>query len=143
MKRTFAVALAALAAGVAGCGSDDESKDSGGGAAQEPAQTDTGGQQASPGGHSIKLSADPGGGLKFDKTSLTAKAGKVTLVMDNPSDIPHAVSVRGKGIDKDGNTVEKGGKSTVSADLKPGDYEFYCPVPGHEPAGMKGELTVE
>jgi uncharacterized cupredoxin-like copper-binding protein len=27
--------------------------------------------------------------------------------------------------------------------LKPGTYEFYCPVPGHEQAGMKGTLTVQ
>ncbi len=148
MKRTFAVALATIAVGVAGCGSDDESKDSGGGGAASepapaPAQTQTESRSGGGGGAPIKLSADPGGQLKFDKTSITAKAGKVTLVMDNPSSIPHAVSIEGNGIDEDGNTVEKGGKSTVSAELEPGKYEFYCPVPGHEPAGMKGELTVE
>jgi uncharacterized cupredoxin-like copper-binding protein len=27
--------------------------------------------------------------------------------------------------------------------LKPGSYEFYCQVPGHEAAGMKGTLTVK
>jgi uncharacterized cupredoxin-like copper-binding protein len=36
-----------------------------------------------------------------------------------------------------------GGKSTVTADLKPGTYEFYCPVDGHKAAGMKGTLTVK
>ena len=149
MKRTFAVALAALAVTAAGCG-DDESKDSGGGgAASEPAttQTDTQRTDTNAGGGAasgtIKISADPGGQLKFDKDSLTAKAGKVTIVMDNPSDIPHAVSIEGNGVDKDGKTVQKGGKSTVSADLKAGEYEFYCPVAGHEAAGMKGTLTVE
>jgi uncharacterized cupredoxin-like copper-binding protein len=30
----------------------------------------------------------------------------------------------------------------VTANLKPGTYEFYCSVPGHEQAGMKGTLTV-
>ena len=26
--------------------------------------------------------------------------------------------------------------------LKPGTYEFYCPVPGHRALGMKGKLIV-
>jgi len=45
-------------------------------------------------------------------------------------------------VDKSGQTVQPGGASTVTADLKPGTYTFYCPVPGHEAAGMKGTLTV-
>jgi uncharacterized cupredoxin-like copper-binding protein len=62
--------------------------------------------------------------------------------MDNPSGIPHAIAVEGNGVDKDGNTVQKGGTSTVTADLKAGTYTFYCPVDGHRAAGMKGTLTV-
>jgi uncharacterized cupredoxin-like copper-binding protein len=33
--------------------------------------------------------------------------------------------------------------STFTADLKAGTYIFYCQVPGHEQAGMKGTLTVK
>ena len=32
--------------------------------------------------------------------------------------------------------------SKASADLKPGEYEFYCPVDGHKQGGMEGTLTV-
>ena len=35
-----------------------------------------------------------------------------------------------------------GGSDTLTVKLKPGTYTFYCPVPGHEQAGMKGTLTV-
>jgi plastocyanin len=95
----------------------------------------------------LTLAADPGGQLKFDKTKLTAKAGKVTITMDNPSVVPHSVAIEGSGVDKDGtggtSGVGKGEKSTVTADLKPGTYEFYCPVDGHKAAGMKGTLTVK
>jgi uncharacterized cupredoxin-like copper-binding protein len=90
----------------------------------------------------LRLSADSSGKLKFNKKSLKAKHGKVTLVMSNPSSLPHAIAVEGKGVDKDGKTVRKGGTSTVSVTLKKGKYEFYCPVPGHKAGGMKGTLTV-
>ena len=62
--------------------------------------------------------------------------------MANPSPVPHAIAIEGNGVDKDGQTVATGGHSTVTVDLKPGTYSFYCPVPGHEAAGMKGTLTV-
>jgi plastocyanin len=93
------------------------------------------------GGETLTLSADPSQ-LKFDKSSLSAKSGSVTITMDNPSSLPHGVAVEGNGVSKVGQTVTKGGKSTVTVDLKPGKYTFYCPVPGHRQAGMQGTLTV-
>ena len=116
--------LCAVAISVAGCGGDDD--DNGGGGSAASTQTETSGGGASSGGggggQTLKLSADPGGALKFDKSSLSAKAGKVTIVMDNPSSLPHAIEVEGKGQELKGDTVTKGGVSKVS--------------------GMKGTLTV-
>jgi uncharacterized cupredoxin-like copper-binding protein len=91
----------------------------------------------------LNLSADKSGKLKFNKSKLTVTRGKVTLVMKNPSDLPHAIAVEGKGIDKDGKTVQKGGTSKVTVTLKKGTYEFYCPVDGHKAGGMEGKLTVK
>lgn len=90
----------------------------------------------------LEISADPSGALAFDTGTLQAKAGRVTITMANPSPLPHDVGIRGEGIDVKGEVVLKGGTSTVSADLAPGTYTFYCSVPGHEAAGMKGTLTV-
>ena len=42
-----------------------------------------------------------------------------------------------------GQTVQKGGVSKATIDLKAGTYEFYCPVDGHKAAGMVGKLTVQ
>ncbi|MDQ4024957.1 MAG: hypothetical protein M3217_05630, partial [Actinomycetota bacterium] len=77
----------------------------------------------------LRLSAGPGGEFRFDRPSLEARAGLVTLVMDNPSSVPHNISIEGRGIDREGETIGKGGRSTVRAELRPGEYDFYwrCP----------------
>ena len=95
-------------------------------------------------GTSLKLTADKTK-LAYNKKVLKAKAGKVTITMVNPSSIfQHDVAVKGKGIKtKKGKTVGKNGTSTVTyKNLPPGVYTFYCTVPGHEAAGMKGKLIV-
>jgi uncharacterized cupredoxin-like copper-binding protein len=128
-----------------GCGGGDDNK-SNTSATNTSTTTSTTPAAAGGGGQTLKLSADPGGQLKFDKSKLTAKkAGKVTLSMSNPSSagIQHAIAVEGNGVDKDGPTVDPGKTSTVTADLKPGKYEFYCPVDGHKAAGMEGTLLVK
>jgi uncharacterized cupredoxin-like copper-binding protein len=81
-------------------------------------------------------------GFSFTKTSVTAKAGTVTLNAMNPQSVAHDISIKGNGVDVKGNQVSDGDTSTVTANLTAGTYEFYCSVPGHEQAGMKGTLTV-
>jgi len=90
----------------------------------------------------LKISAQKTA-LKYNVTKLNATAGKVTISMANPSAIfKHDVAIKGNGVNKKGATVGKGGTSKVVVTLKPGKYTFYCTVPGHEAAGMKGTLTV-
>jgi len=136
------VAAALVAAGCGG-GDDNSSGSSGNNSNASSATTSSTTTSASSGGggSTLKLTADPGGALKFDKTQLSAKSGKVTIQMENASQTPHAVEVEGSGVEKESKTVT-GGSSSVTVDLKPGKYEFYCPVPGHKQAGMKGTLTV-
>jgi plastocyanin len=88
------------------------------------------------------LSADPGGGLSFTKTKLSARHGKVKLVMANPkrSGLPHGIAIAGHG---KGKQVQPGKTSTVTAKLAKGTYTFFCPVLGHRAAGMKGKLLVK
>lgn len=115
---------------------------SGGGASttqSQPSETTSGGA-----GTTLAIDATESGGLGFSKRTLTARAGTVTIRMANGSEdsLPHAIAIEGNGVDKDGETVQPGGSSTVTVRLKPGRYTFYCPVDGHEDAGMKGTLTV-
>jgi plastocyanin len=131
---------------------DDEQKDGGqgqnGGEGEDGGEADGGEGDGGEGegggagaGTRLALAADPGGALRFDKSSLRAKAGRVTIVFDNPSQIPHAVEVEGKGVEEETETVTGGG-ARLSVDLEPGEYTFYCPVGNHEQAGMAGKLTV-
>jgi cytochrome c oxidase subunit 2 len=102
----------------------------------------TNGESPATGG-GIEISADPDGALAFDVSELTAEAGAVAISMANPSSIPHNVAIKGNGVDVKGEVVGTGGTSTVTAELAPGTYTFYCSVPGHEAGGMTGTLTVE
>jgi uncharacterized cupredoxin-like copper-binding protein len=134
MKLRHALALLLLPAVLlaAGCGGGSSGGSS---ASSTPASTPAGG------GQTIDIPIS-GSGFSFTKTSVTAKAGTVTLNAMNPQSVAHDISIKGNGVDVKGNQVDNGGTSTVTANLKPGTYEFYCSVPGHEQAGMKGTLTV-
>jgi len=90
----------------------------------------------------LRISTAPGASMKYMTKSLNAKAGTVKIVMKNASFLPHNVAIKGNGVHAKGKVVPKGGTSTVSVRLKPGRYQFYCSVPGHEQAGMKGTLVV-
>ena len=123
MRWMLSLGLLAAAMLLAACGGDDDNGSSSGG------------------GETLKLAAPADGSLKFDKTDLTAKAGNVTIDFDNPSSVPHAVEIEGNGVEEETKTVTKG-KASVTVDLKPGSYEFYCPVDNHRQGGMEGKLTV-
>jgi uncharacterized cupredoxin-like copper-binding protein len=148
MKKMVVVATCLAALVAVGCGSSSSSSNtssSSSATTPAPAATTPAPAASSGGGKATKLAlaADPSGQLKFDKSSLSAKAGNVTITMSNPSSVPHGIGVTGNGVDKDGPVVNQGGKSSVTVPLKPGKYQFYCPVPGHKQAGMIGTLTVK
>ena len=138
--RRLTILLVGATLAVAGCGGDDEEPASGG-SSDSGTPTATATEAASGGGENLALAADAGA-LKFDKTELTAAAGKVTITMDNPSDTPHNVVIDAPDA-KAGETVGKGEKSIASVDLKAGEFTYYCAVGNHRGAGMEGKLTVE
>jgi uncharacterized cupredoxin-like copper-binding protein len=119
----------------------------GGTPATNPTGPNTGGAKKTPTGgasQTLLLSADPAGALKFNKTALSATAGTVKIVLNNPAPLGHNISLQGpNGVNVQGPTVQQGGTSQVTANLKPGSYTFYCSVPGHRQAGMQGTLTVK
>jgi len=152
IPKVLVIFLGVVALATAGCGgsSNESSKNAGSnttGATPTPTETPSATATATAksgggGGETVQLAAPADGSLKFDKTTLDAKAGNVTIDLDNPSSTPHAVAIEGNGVDQSSQTVTAS-KTSVTADLKPGTYTFYCPVPGHRQAGMEGTLTVK
>jgi plastocyanin len=90
----------------------------------------------------LTIPADPTGALAYVFGKATATAGKVTFAMPNQAPIQHDIAIKGP-VNGKGPIVGTGGTSTFTATLKPGTYTFFCTVPGHEQAGMKGTLTVK
>jgi len=81
--------------------------------------------------------------LAYNKKTLKAHAGKITIKMTNPSVVfQHDVAIKINGKVHKGKTVGHNGVSKLALTLKPGTYTFYCTVPGHAAAGMKGKLIV-
>ena len=145
-RLTIGLAAAVLAVGVAaGCGGGSSSSSSAPPSTQEPATSTpaTGGSSTGGGGSVVQIDIAQSG-FAFVKSKATAPAGKVTLKAMNPQSTPHNISIESDdgSVDQDGPNVSDGGVSQVTVTLQPGKYTYYCSVPGHEDAGMKGTLTV-
>ncbi len=91
----------------------------------------------------LEIPADPGGALAYVFADAEAKAGQLEIDSKNESSVQHDIAIEGNGVDEKGEVVANGGVSQISADLKAGDYTFYCSVTGHREAGMEGKLTVK
>jgi plastocyanin len=124
-----------------------EGKPASTGASTAPAQSSTkaaasSGTSSAP--ENLSLEANAEGQLKYNTTSLTAKAGKVSIDFTNMASEGHNVTVESASGDKVGTTPTfQGDSKTLSLNLKPGTYKFFCSVPGHRMAGMEGTLTVK
>jgi len=94
-------------------------------------------------GGALQLDADPGGQLAYVAGAATAGPGSLTIKSRNDAQVPHNIALEGGGVDEVGEIVQSGGVSEISVDLKPGEYAFYCSVPGHREGGMEGKLTVK
>ena len=150
MKKLAALlALASFA--LVACGGDDDNdttatqtSEATNGAANGAATDGAAGGGQAAGGETISLEADPDGQLAYTTDTLSAKAGNVTIAFDNPASITHDVAVNDSGDNEVGKSdlIAQDSTTLVLENLRPGNYTFYCTVPGHEEAGMKGTLTV-
>jgi plastocyanin len=155
----FALLLAAFALAACG-GGDDTTSDTGAAGAVEEVEdkaeeagedveekADEAKEEAeggTAGAATVDFEADPSGALAYTTDSATAKAGKVTVNFTNSSPVPHDVALE----DEAGETIAETevlaeGSDSTTAELEPGEYKFFCTVPGHRQGGMEGTLTVK
>jgi uncharacterized cupredoxin-like copper-binding protein len=144
VKKLAALLVLALAAfALVACGDDDSTTTTttDAGAAAEGGEKAGGGEG---GGATLAFEADPNGELAYTSTAETSAAGKVTIDFKNPQGLSHDVAIEDSAGETVGRTEVIGeGEISTTVDLKPGEYTFYCSVPGHREAGMEGTLTVE
>jgi plastocyanin len=143
LRRNAAAALALVAlAALAGCGDGDEDRppaQQGGEAEWVDPRAE---EERRPGARSVE--ADPGGAPVFRPDALRAEAGRVALELVNPSTTAHSLCVESETQGALGCTgTFRGDRSVLRLRLEPGTYTFFCSVPGHKDAGMRGTLTVE
>jgi plastocyanin len=118
-----------------------------------PVEAGEGGSEEASGGGEETSARGPGGTLQlaasptaiaYEQKSLASKPGKVTIDFSNPAALEHDVAIEGpEGKEIAVSPLIGEGKTSVSAELKPGTYTFFCTVPGHREAGMEGVLTVK
>jgi uncharacterized cupredoxin-like copper-binding protein len=77
--------------------------------------------------------------VKYSRTDLRAKAGTVAVRMTNHDLFWHTFTIDDPKVDLH---VPVGGTRRITFHAPPGEYEFYCRIPGHKSAGMHGTLTV-
>lgn len=128
----MAVAAASLML-LGGCGSDKEEDGATGKIAAPNLSADL----------TVKVSEDS---KTFKINKNTAKTGTVKLTVDNPSTNKgqHGIGIDG-GVykDIDGASVKPGRKTSLTVDLKPGDYEIYDSYKNNREKGYTTKLKVE
>ncbi len=91
----------------------------------------------------LAISANPSGQLLYTVKAATATAGPVTISMTNMSGVDHNLAIAQGSSVLGATPISSSGTHSITLDLKPGIYTFFCQVPGHRAAGMFGTLTVK
>ena len=141
-----------LVAAACGGGGDSttETKSTAAPAASSPAAATTAPgtapASAAPQVFEIKAGERSGSEYFFEPNTISMRAGKVTIKLNNAGpERPHTLTVRGA----DGKDVAKiertnpNSSGTVEFTLEEaGTYQFLCVLPGHADRGQKGTITV-
>ncbi|MGZ5322145.1 MAG: plastocyanin/azurin family copper-binding protein [Solirubrobacterales bacterium] len=92
----------------------------------------------------LDVTSPEDGGLSFEPSGLEAPAGVITLAYENPSPVPHNIALEDeaqKVLDQSDDVTA--GSVEITSELAPGEYAYFCAIPGHREAGMEGVLTID
>lgn len=82
-----------------------------------------------------------GDNFRFDPERLSVAAGELNVAFTS-EDIFHTFVIDRAGGEEVVAAAERGETDRGGVSLDPGEYVFYCDVPGHRAAGMEGILVV-
>ncbi|MGH9014464.1 MAG: plastocyanin/azurin family copper-binding protein [Acidimicrobiia bacterium] len=126
-SRRIALAVALGLAVLAACGSGGD--DSGSDRANPPIE----------GAPTLEVVGD---NFRFEPAQLTVDTEQFNVALHS-EDIFHTLVIE----DADGDEAVASARATETdrggVELEPGEYAFYCDVPGHREAGMEGTLVVQ
>jgi hypothetical protein len=80
--------------------------------------------------------------FRITPSTLKTVRGHVRLVVRNAGKYPHALAIRGAGVNKRTPVIKPGKSAVLLVDLRSGSYSLWCPVPGHAARGMKATLSL-
>ena len=131
--------VAAVPLAAAGCGSSDDNSDSTS-SGTSSGESSTTAKATGPGGNVTVSLTD----FKLNPSDPTVKSGDVTFNATNDGQTVHSIEVEGPGEEAElPEDLQPGQKGSVTVNLPPGTYEWYCPIANHKDLGMKGEITVK
>jgi uncharacterized cupredoxin-like copper-binding protein len=79
---------------------------------------------------------------KIRLPETTLKAGSYTFDVKNEGKVPHNLHVDGSGVQEATSDLAPGESESLTVELKPGSYDFFCSIPGHKQLGMDQKVTV-
>ena len=80
--------------------------------------------------------------FKIQLPKTTFAPGTYTFVVTNAGKVPHNLVIAGPGGTNRTPNISPGSTTPLTVDLKKGQYDFYCSIPGHRAAGMDQKVTV-
>ena len=121
--RYLALAVLALAVGLAGCGGEESSS------------------SGSPDEKTIEVSLSE---FELDPAEISVDTpGTYTFHAVNDGQTVHALEVEGQGIEEETEDLQPGESADLTVELsEPGEYVLYCPVDDHKGKGMVGSVVV-
>lgn len=79
----------------------------------------------------------------FEPSTIEVKPGQtVRIKLVNQGSLSHNLHIAGNGMET--QTLQSGGSDSLTLEAPAdGKLQFFCDVPGHKQAGMKGQIVVE
>jgi plastocyanin len=92
----------------------------------------------------VEVETDPDGGTAYSVEEMVIPPGNTNFHLTNPQPTGHDFTVEEVGGGSSGTKVIREGDDWLRVSLYEGKrYVFYCSIPGHRKAGMRGTITVD